>query len=253
MKYVVANWKQHKTEQDAAHWLHELKAAIVALPQDVHVVVAAPYPLLPVMRETIDMIELPIGLAAQDVSAYPDGAYTGEVGGAQLQYLIDSVIIGHSERRMYFGDDNQTVAEKVARACEFGLTCFVCVADQITQTGSVPKEPLTVESDWFTQHVESAFEKISADNKKNIVLVYEPISAISTFGGQPLTKDECAAALQNVQQLAGIDVPVMYGGSVSADNVLEYWGLQEVAGIMPGNASLAPEDFIALLTQITHA
>lgn len=252
MKYIVANWKQHKTEQDAAQWLHELKDAILALPQDVHIVAAAPYPLLPVMRETIDMLELPIGLAAQDISAFPDGAYTGEVGGAQLQYLIDSVIIGHSERRMYFGDDNQTVAEKVAHACEFGLTCFVCVADQITAIGSVPKEPLSVETDWFIQHVQSVFEKISADNKKNVVLVYEPITAISTFGGKPLTQEECATALQKVQSIAGLDVPIMYGGSVSATNMAMYWPLEEVAGVMPGNASLTTEDFAALLSKINN-
>jgi len=251
MKYIVANWKQHKTEQDAAQWLHELKDTLTVLPEELSVVITAPYPLLPVMRETIDMLELPIGLAAQDISAFPDGAYTGEVGGAQLQYLIDGVVIGHSERRMYFGDDNQTVAEKVARACEFGLTCFVCVADQITVTGSVPKEPLTVEHDWFAQHITSVFEKIAPENKQNIVLVYEPITAISTFGGKPLTQEECATALQKVQHIAGPEVPIMYGGSVSAANVEDYWPLSEVSGIMPGNASLAPEDFAALLSKIT--
>lgn len=250
MKYIVANWKQHKTEHEAVHWLHELEKPLASLPEDVRVVIAAPFPLLPVMRETIDMIELPVGLAAQDISAYPDGAYTGEVGGSQLQYLIDSVIIGHSERRMYFAEDNQTVSQKVARACEFGLTCFVCAADQITQTGTVPQEKLQVEPDWFIQHVQSIFGGLSEDDKEKVVLVYEPISAISTFGGEPLTQEECVAALQNVQKIAGAEVPIMYGGSVSADNVLNYWPLNEVAGIMPGNASLAPEDFSTLLSQI---
>ncbi len=245
MKYIVANWKQHKTEEEAVAWLHDIKESAPSVPA--HIVVAAPFPLLPVMRETIDMLELPIGLAAQDISAYPDGAYTGEVGVQQLKYLVDSVIIGHSERRMYFGDTNTIVAQKVAQALDGNLRCFVCIADQITSEGRVPQEAVDVNDGWFEAHITSILEHVSREARENIMLVYEPISAISTFGGKPLTAEQCAESLERVSSIAGTDIPVLYGGSVNAENIRTYWHLVEVAGAMPGNASLSAQDFAALL------
>ncbi|MCA9389798.1 triosephosphate isomerase [candidate division WWE3 bacterium] len=251
MRYIVANWKQNKNIQQALAWLTAFKDSSFTLPNDIVVVVAAPYPLLPQMRKYIDEENIPLKLAAQDISAHASGAFTGEVGGEQLQSIVDCVIIGHSERRMYFSESNDSVKEKVAQAHAFGLGTFVCIADQIHEDGTVPETKQEVPDEWFEQQVNCVFDEGVQPDK--LVFVYEPISAISTFGGQPLTGTEAVSALERVSNVSQEKVLVMYGGSVNADNIGEYWPYPIVAGVMPGGASLDIRSFLDILERAQNS
>ena len=247
MKYVVANWKQNKSIKEAFYWLEAYKESNPSLPSEVSVVIAPPFTLLAQMRWFVQTKDIPVLLAAQDISAHEDGAFTGEVGVAQLSDYIDAVIIGHSERRMYFGENNTSVAQKVAQTIENDLHAFVCIADQVTADGQVPSEKIDVEKSWYQEQITSVFSQISESNYHNVTLVYEPISAISTFGGVPLTADQTVTAIKDIQSLVSEDVAVMYGGSVTADNIATYWPLDGVSGVMPGGASLKTNDFLAII------
>ena len=246
MKYIVANWKQHKNEHEAVYWLQQVHPAASQHAADIAVIVAAPYTLLPVMRERIDISSLDIGLAAQNISQFSTGAYTGEIGGEQLKSLVNFCIIGHSERRMYFGENNDAVAAKVQRAVEADIRPFVCIADQVRKDGTVPVEKIEVDETWFSDQVSAVFSLLDASDHNKVTLVYEPISAISTFGGTPLTADQCAEHIATIQGLVAEDIAIMYGGSVNPENIHTYWDLDVVAGVMPGGASLQPENFIKL-------
>lgn len=245
MKYIVANWKQNKTIPQAIEWLKSFKQADVPDLSDIKIIIAAPFTLLPDMKKYIDAESLPVSLGAQDISPKSEGAYTGEVGGPQLKELVEYVIIGHSERRMYFGETNQFVSLKVEQALAHGITPFVCIADQVFEDGRVPRSKIDVSPQWFSSQIETVFAQVA--NKTDVVLVYEPILAISTFGGQPLTGEEARTALQGVKSIAGESVLVMYGGSVNKDNIKEYWTSDVVAGGMPGAASLEVDSFVGLL------
>jgi triosephosphate isomerase len=247
MRYIVANWKQFKTSEEAVAWLEAFNQAKAVIPDQTTIVVAAAFVLLPTLRKYIDDHRLPIELAAQDLSPKDEGAFTGEVGAKQLKEYVQHVIIGHSERRMYFGETNQFVALKVRQALDQGLHAFVCIADQVYEDGRVPREKIEVKEAWFTQQITTIFEGIDPTRRNRVTLVYEPISAISTFGGQPLTGTQAVEAINAIKEIVAHKNEVMYGGSVNPANIREYWPFPEVAGVMPGGASLAVQEFLNVL------
>lgn len=250
MKYIVANWKQHKNEQEAVAWLHCLQGNKVLERDDVVVVIAAAFPLLPVMRETIDMLELPIGLAAQNSSSRPDGAFTGEVGMYQLQGLIQYVILGHSERRMYFSETNNDIAMKAGLAIECGITPLVCIADVANQDGTISDHTTQRPGEHVDEQVSTLRNVLTDPAFSSVVWVYEPVSAISTFGGVPLSGQEAEAAIGQIVQMIGSNSRIMYGGSVNSGNIAEYMQYDSISGVMPGGASLLCNDFTALLEKV---
>lgn len=251
MRYIVANWKQYKTIDEARGWLSAFKQAHPQIPSDVTVVVAAPFVLLPDMKRYIEEQSIPVELGAQNVSPKDEGAFTGEVGAKQLKDLVQHIIIGHSERRMYFGETNQFINLKVQQALEYGMHPFVCIADQVLEDGRVPRQKTTISQEWFVQQIRSVFEGVEVSQIPNITLVYEPISAISTFGGQPLTGQQAVEAINDVATHASDNVAIMYGGSVNSQNIREYWQYSEIAGVMPGSASLAVQEFLELVNSST--
>jgi triosephosphate isomerase (TIM) len=215
--FIAGNWKSNKTIAESDMWRSHFVARMQSEQiQEATVVVCAPYIALGAISS--HKSELPEGvvLGAQDVSGYAEGAYTGEVTAKMICEVAQWVIIGHSERRNYFGETDEVLAKKVEQAMSVGLKTIYCVQDEQTK---VPK---------------------GVD-----VVAYEPVWAIGT--GKTDTPENAANVVANIKKNTGVSV-VIYGGSITADNVALFVSQSAIDGVLPGGASLDPEKFALLLS-----
>lgn len=216
MRYIVANWKMHKTDQQVREYFAVSRDALRQA-KGVEVVICPPFPLLSVVRNEI--IGTPLKLGAQNLSGEEEGAFTGEVSALQLEGLADYVLVGHSERRKYFHEGGREIANKLVQAYRHDLKPILCF---------------------------EKMEDLSAVNEtKGLILAYEPVSAIGT--GHPDTPENASRVAKEAKQLLQADVPVLYGGSVSSSNVREFVSRPEIAGFLVGGASLDPAGFVDLV------
>lgn len=215
-QFFIANWKSHKTEEEARDWFVEVAADIHLTHQEEReVVICPPSPLLHICKAGVNKQQLSFKIGAQDISSFPEGAYTGEVSGRLLKDLASYVIIGHSERRRYLHETDEMLSQKVQQAKAYGLEVVYCVESP----ESVVPEGVQI-------------------------VAYEPPTAIGT--GHPANPED-------VERVAGLlkaknDVLyVLYGGSVTADDIADYTQLPSIDGVLVGGASLTPKDFISLI------
>lgn len=214
MKYVIGNWKSNKSGQETQEWFQAFQKLSVQgkIKSDkVEAVVCLPYVFLPQTRWFRDQNKLALKLGGQDVSAYPNGAYTGEVSAIQLVESAEYVIIGHSERRKYFNEDDKLLSQKVLRAKEANLKVIYCVPDENTV---IPA---------------------GAD-----IVAYEPVWAIGTGKTDtPENADRVAAAIRSKYKTNIL----IYGGSVTPENIKGFITTPHIDGVLPGGASLDPVKF----------
>jgi len=214
---IVANWKSNKTIPEANDWLAKLASGFTKK-EGKEVVLCVSFPLLHFLREQISKSNLDIKLGAQDVSQFPEGPYTGEVNARQLKELADYVIIGHSERRERFGENKDTLFEKVKRATEQSLLPIFCVQNENTE---VPDG--------------------------QIIVAYEPPDAIST--SSPDSAPEDPEEMENVAygfKSQGPGLVFLYGGSVDQNNVREFTEKNSIDGVLVGAKSLSAEEFLGI-------
>lgn len=242
---IAGNWKMNHTGSDAKETITGLVSRVQ---QDVKadVVIAPVFPYLPMAVELTK--GTPIHVAAQNMHWEESGAFTGEVSPAMLVDIgVTHVIIGHSERRTYFNETDETVNKKAKAALAHHLTPIVCCGETLEQ-----REEGIMQS-WIEGQIENALKGISADEMANVVIAYEPIWAIGT--GKTATaaqaQEVCSiirrkiAALYN-QQVAD-SVSVLYGGSVKGGNIAELTGSPDIDGGLVGGASLKVDDFMAII------
>ncbi len=214
-KLVVANWKSNFSWNEAQNWAQQFRGEN----QHQHTyVVCAPFPLLGALQNES------FTLGVQDLSPFEAGAYTGAVSPTNLQGLgIKFAILGHSERRKYFQETSELVAKKVEIALAHDITPIVCV-----------------DRDQFSEQA-NTLGKAS----QQCFIAYEPIHAISTFGGQ---EDPLEVTLEAIEEIHSLFQPlgVLYGGSVSPENSLAYLQNEHIAGVLVGGSSLKPEVFAQL-------
>lgn len=220
--FIVANWKANMTSSEATKWLQRCQISnVIRRPADQisnkDIVICPPFTLLSMMRTQIEERKLPIKLGSQDVSPFPKGAYTGEIAADQLKEFVSYVIIGHNERRKYFREDDQMLANKVDMALASGIVPIYCVQDEHT---IVPKG-------------------VS-------IVVYEPVFAIGT--GEPDTPDNANSVATGIKEKAGVQT-VLYGGSVTPDNVHSFMIMEHIDGVLVGSASLDPVSFGRIYTR----
>jgi len=244
---AAANWKMNLTVQQAEALVDELLAIPHELNDDKIAVFGVPFPYLALVKEKLAG-KKHVFVAAQNCSNKKSGAYTGETSLEMLQSVgVEYVIIGHSERREYFNESNQLLAEKLDLTLEYGLTPIFCCGEALSI-----READTQNAYVETQLVESLFH-LSAEQLQKVVIAYEPIWAIGT-GKTASTEQaqEMHAHLRSV--LAGKygtevadNVSILYGGSVKAANAAEIFGAPDVDGGLVGGASLIAKDFAAII------
>jgi len=224
--FIVANWKENKTQSQAAAWLAEFS---ILNPQfsNKTVVVCSPFTALSEMKKHIDDKQLSIYLGSQNISQFVSGAHTGEESGEMLKEIVTYTIIGHSERRK-MGETNEMVNEKIARAMENGLTPIICVSN---------KEQ--------THNLEAIVQSSQVSvNSSQLLVAFEPLDAIGTGNAEdPKSANDVA---QKIKNRLG-NVLVLYGGSVTAENVHSFTSQEQIDGVLVGGASLDPKAFSAII------
>ncbi|NJN17356.1 MAG: triose-phosphate isomerase [Oscillochloris sp.] len=242
---LAGNWKMHKTLSEGSALVEELLAGL-GNHTDREVLVCPPYTALAALRPLLE--NTPIALGAQDVYFEKQGAFTGAIAPAMLVDVgCRYVIVGHSERREVFGDDDATVNRKLHAALEVGLRPIMCVGESKPQRDAGQAEAIV------TAQVRAGLHQVSAAQMADVVIAYEPIWAIGT--GDTATAADAqamhAAIRATLNELYGQDVAesvrIQYGGSVKPDNVDELMAQPDIDGALVGGASLKAESFLRII------
>ncbi|MDF2958335.1 MAG: triosephosphate isomerase [Paenibacillus sp.] len=241
---IAGNWKMFKTVSEATAFVNEVKGQ--AEIDGVESVICAPFTNLPALVEAVKGTALKVG--AQNLHWEDNGAFTGEISGVMLKDLgVDYVIIGHSERRAYFGETDEIVNKKVHASFKHSLTPIVCVGEKLEEReAGQTKQVCKVQT-------EGAFAGLSAEQAAQVVVAYEPIWAIGT--GKSSTAADANEVISYIRELiAGLysqqvadAVRIQYGGSVKPNNITEYMQESDIDGALVGGASLEPASYIALV------
>ncbi|MBN2452871.1 MAG: triose-phosphate isomerase [Candidatus Omnitrophica bacterium] len=242
---IAGNWKMYKTINESIELVNLLKRAVVDI-NDVEIVVCPPFTSLADVRDLI--VDTNIKLGAQDCYWEKEGAFTGEVSCPMLKSAgCEYVIIGHSERRQYFGETNETVNKKAKAALKEGLKPIVCVGEKLAdrQAGKT--------FDVVKDHVVNSLAGIMKEDMLKVVIAYEPVWAIGT--GVNATKEQAEEVHKYIRGLlkeiydertAGA-VRVQYGGSVKPENIRDLIVQEDVDGALVGGASLKADSFAAIV------
>ena len=237
-KIIAGNWKMNMTPSEAVALINTLKPLVQNDEVDVLLCVPA-IDIIPAM-EAAKGTNIQIG--AENMYFEEKGAYTGEISPNMLNDAgVKYVIIGHSERREYFAETNETVNKKVLKAFEHGITPIICCGESLTQR----EQGITI--DWIRQQIKIAFLNVTADQAKTAVIAYEPIWAIGT--GKVATTDQaeevCAAIRACIGEIydeaTAQAIRIQYGGSVSAASAPELFAQPDIDGGLVGGASLKPD------------
>ena len=242
-KFICGNWKMHKTTGEAVQLVRELRQRIETKAQ---LAVAPPFTALSRVKEAL--VGSPIQLFAQNCHHEKQGAFTGEVSAPMLKELgCDGVILGHSERRQYFGETDEGVNRKLKAAIEAGLHPIVCVGETLQEREA--------NRTWevVSRQVRQALAGISAEQVGRCTLAYEPVWAIGT--GKTATTAQAQEVHGQIRgllrELAGAPaaeaVRIQYGGSVKPENAAELLAQPDIDGALVGGASLKAEDFARII------
>ena len=244
-KLIAANWKMYKNPEQTRQFLKDFLPLIAGHDRD-EIVVCPPYVDLHVAIELVQGSQ--VGVGAQDVYWKDEGAFTGEISPTMLTAVgCTHVIIGHSERRQYFGETDDTVNMKLKAALEHGLTPIACVGEVLEEREAGLTE------DVLRRQCLRAFHKLSAKKATKLVIAYEPVWAIGTgktatpqmaSDAHVLIRGEAAKAFGDEFAAA---LRILYGGSVKPENATALMSEEEIDGALVGGASLDPKSFAAIV------
>jgi triosephosphate isomerase len=246
---VAANWKMHKTHLEAIQAVQKLGYLLdTDDTTKVEVVIAPPFTALRSVQTLIESDKLSFGLGAQNVHPDDQGAFTGEVSPVMLEALkVRYVIVGHSERRQLFGEDDAFVNKKVRAVIAHGMTPIVCIGETLEERDADGTESKV------TQQVRRAFDGVAADAAAAAVVAYEPIWAIGTGrNAEPADAGRVVEVIRSTlaakyDDAVAASVRVQYGGSVKPGNIRGFMAHPEIDGALVGGASLDPEDLALIV------
>lgn len=240
---IAGNWKMNKTIAEAVEFVNEVKDKVQN--DKVEAVICAPFLALKDLKEATKGTNIKIG--AQNMHFEESGAFTGEVAPAMLKEIgVDYVVIGHSERREYFNETDETVNKKVLKALEHGIDPILCCGETLEQRENNETKAVC------KVQIEKALQNVSKEDISKVVIAYEPIWAIGT--GKTATAEDANDVIAYIREVvAGLygelanDVRIQYGGSVKPANVTEIMNQSDIDGALVGGASLLPNDYVELV------
>src|SRR5579859_8114687 len=244
-KLIAANWKMYKTPEQAQSFIGAFLPHVHGHTRD-EIVICPPYICIPAVAELVR--DTNVGVGGQNMFWEKEGAYTGEISAPMLLAVgCSHVIIGHSERRQYFGETDDTVNRKLKAALAAGLTAIVCIGEVLQEREA------GISDDVLRRQCENALREISGQQVGKLTIAYEPVWAIGT--GKTATPEMAADAHRIVRaeiaKLLGAEVAnqmrILYGGSVKPENATALLGQEEIDGALVGGASLKPESFTAIV------
>jgi triosephosphate isomerase (TIM) len=247
---IAGNWKMNLNHIEAVGLVQKLAWTLQDKrhdPAKSEVVVLPPFTDLRTVQTLVEGDRLELGYGAQDVSPFDDGPYTGDVSATMLAKLgCRYVLVGHSERREYYGEDDKLVNAKAKKAVERGLTPIVCVGEGIEVREEMDQVAFTI------AHVEEALGGLTLEQIGSLVVAYEPVWAIGT--GRVATPEDAQEVCGAIREWVGQwydfgiaqDIRILYGGSVKSSNVRSIMAQPDVDGCLVGGASLVVEEFAAI-------
>ena len=244
---IAGNWKMNTTVSEAVKLVADMKPLLDPI-NNVEKVICPPFISLTAVKETLKGSSVKLG--AQNMYFEEKGAYTGEVSPLMLAGLCEYVILGHSERRQYFGETNEIINKKVRAALKAGVKPILCVGESLAQYEAGKTEAVV------TDHVTGSLKDIPAS--ANLVIAYEPVWAIGT--GRAATSEQANKIIGIVRKVVAKlysdsfaqSLRILYGGSVTADNVAELMGQPEIDGGLVGGASLKVDAFTSIVKQTSQ-
>ena len=230
MAIVLANWKSHKTLSEAEAWMKKF-FQLYSPESGLEVIIAPSFPYLVPMWQMLQEFgaDHHITLAAQDLSPFPFGPYTGAVAADMVSDLAGYAILGHSERRRYFHETNQEVANKLSEAVAAGMKPIVCV-----------DEP----------YARAQIAALNDEELNDLIIGYGPAEAIG--GNIAQLPEKASAAIEKIQAIIP-DKSILYGGSMNKDNAADYLQIGGIAGLMVGTASMDPSEFADICRTVALA
>lgn len=242
--FIIGNWKMYKTIEEAKTFAEEFKKLYNGT--DVKTAVCAPYTQLAVLKECFEGTD--IGVGAQNVHFEAEGAYTGEISIPMLKEIgVKYCIVGHSERRTYYNETDETVNKKIIALLANDMIPILCVGEDLYQREHNYQDRLV------SEQVKNALENINKEDASKIIIAYEPIWAIGTGRtATPVQANQmCSLIRDTLTELYDEDlaysVIIQYGGSVKPDNATEIMNMEEIDGALVGGASLEPSKFIEII------
>lgn len=241
---IAGNWKMFKNKKEATAFVDEFTKVFVE--SDVEVAICAPFTQLDTLKEALQGTGIKLG--AQNMHFEEEGAYTGEISPGMLQEIgVDYCVIGHSERRQYFNETDESVNKKLKKAYEHGIIPILCVGEVLSQREAGMEH--TVVKDQLLADLEG----LTPQDAARIIIAYEPIWAIGT--GRNATPEQANEMIGFIRvvltELYGDEISeqvvIQYGGSVKPANITELMNMEEIDGALVGGASLSPTDFIQIV------
>ena len=247
---AAANWKMNLTLQQGEQLLNDIISQPHSLKEHQQAVFAIPFPYLPMAQQKLAG-KANVFVSAQNCYSKKSGAYTGEVSVEMLQSLgIQFVVLGHSERREYFNESNQMLAEKLNISLEYNITPIFCCGEPLNIREA------NIQNEFVAKQLEESLYHLSAEQIQKIVIAYEPIWAIGT--GKTASSGQAQEIHAFIrQQLAtkygeavADSISILYGGSVKAANAVEIFSQKDVDGGLVGGASLIADEFVAIINAL---
>jgi triosephosphate isomerase len=253
-KIVAGNWKMNKDIHETAALINELKTRLKDFRNEIDIVVCPPFTSLVIAKTLLK--DSPMKLGAQNMSKFDDGAYTGEISAKMLLATgCEYVILGHSERRQYFKENDELVNAKVKKALAAGLLPIMCVGETLEEREKGLADQI------ISTQIKGGLHELSSADMGKVVVAYEPVWAIGT--GKTATPDQANAAHKLIRKTIGQlfswavaeKTIIQYGGSVNNSNALDLFSQSDIDGGLIGGASLKTESFMAIVqagVEATH-
>jgi triosephosphate isomerase len=242
-KIIAANWKMHMSNMAAVDFVSKMRAELEKV-SGIEIVLFPPHTALSVVTDMLR--NSPIKIGAQNVHMESVGAFTGEISMDMLKDICSYVIVGHSERRNLFGETNEMISRKVKAVVDSSLNPILCVGERLEEREN-GTEKFVVE-----QQIRHGLDRLEGAN--GVTIAYEPIWAIGT--GKAATTEDAQNMMAHIRATVALrfgkdsadSIPILYGGSVNADNVVSFVGSPDVDGALVGSASLDNTTFVTLVT-----
>ncbi len=238
-KTIIANWKMNKTYSEAKEYLSSLMALLKAMDAKREIIIAPPFTLLAPLNKELD--KKGIRLCAQDIFYEKEGAFTGEICPKMVKEFADFVLVGHSERRKYFSETDDSVNKKIKAALKEGLKTVFCLGENLEEKKSEKTKEIC------RRQFENGLKDIT--NIDNVLIAYEPVWAIGTGNNAaPGDAGEVHSFLRGLVERqygkkAADKIKILYGGSVTPENSAALMGMPDIDGCLVGGASLDPVKF----------
>ncbi len=243
--YIVGNWKMYKTIDEAIAFVD--KIAPLAKESTCKIMLAVPFTAIKPLSEKVKGTNIVIG--AQNMNDASEGAFTGEVAAVMLKDAgAEFVLLGHSERRVHFKEDNNFINRKVIRAVESGLIPLLCIGESYDEREANKTDEV------LQKQLEECLQGLDQEAAKSLMIAYEPVWAIGT--GLAATEKDASQAIKKVKTVLGellgdknvSKVPMLYGGSVSPNNAQSFLESSDIDGLLIGSASLAADSFAQIIS-----